>query len=220
MLLLEVIIHRQTKDATIIPLHARISGKVSVMTRIPAAGPRCNVMRRTVTSTATMEDVTRPTITAPLSITRPRGVTSIHLSHLTAVHADFLMVSYTPVRVTTKPKTVRSHCSLAVMANAMKIRLQFQRQQIVEPCQMKVPIMKVITCVISHPGHVCRDSIMPTVRVTVTGHQSTLLSRVKSFAVITSITDAIITRVIVQVTIIRLTVSAISYRVRLHCQPV
>ena len=220
MLLLEVIIHRQTKDATIIPSRARIGGEVSVMTRIPEAGRRCSVMRRMVTTTATMEDVTRPTITAPLSITRPKDVTSIHPSLLTAVHANYLMVSSTQVHVTTKPKTVRSRCSSAVMASAMRIRLQLQRQPIVEPCRLKLFIMAVIACVISRLGHVCRDSFMPTVCVTVIGHQSTLLSRVKSLAVITPMTDAIITRVIVQVTIIRLTVSAISYRVCLHCQPV
>jgi len=139
---------------------------------------------------------------------------------MTAVHADYLMVSYTPIHVTTTPKTVRSHCFSPVMANAMKIRLQLQRPTIVQPCHTKLSIMKVTTCVISRLGHVYWDSFMPTVCVTVTGQQSILLSRVKSLAVFTPMTDAIITRVIVQVTIIPLTVNAIRYRVHFPCQPV
>jgi len=61
---------------------------------------------------------------------------------------------------------------------------------------------------------------MPTVSVMVTGQKSTLLTRVKTLADTTLVADAITTRAIVQITIIRLTVNAIGNPVSLPCQRV
>jgi len=176
------------------------------------------VLRLTVTITAPMEDVTCPTITAAISNTRPKNATSTHLVLMTAVHADCLMVSSTRVGVTTKPKTVRSHCSSPVMANATKIRLQKQRQPFALPHQVTLSTMKVRTCVISRPVHVLRDIFMPTVSVTSTGQEYTPLTRVKTLADITPMADAIITRVTVHRTTIRLMLNAIVIRVILPGQ--
>jgi len=174
---LEVIIHRKTKDATIILSRADIRWEVSVTTCFTTAGRKCSVTRRAVTTTASIQDVTCPNITALSSITRTENVTSTRPSLMTAGHADYFMVSWTVVRVTIL-KTARSHCSSSVMANATKIRLQLQRQPIVELCYVKLSTMKAITCVISRPEHARRNIFMPTVRITATGQQSTLLSRV------------------------------------------
>ena len=105
------------------------------------------------------------------------------------------------------------------MANATKIGLQQKRRPIAVPCQEKLSTTKAITCVISHPGNV-RGDIMPTVSVMVTGQKSTLLTRVKTLADTTLMADAITTRAIVQITIIRLTVNVIGNPVCLPCQRV
>jgi len=66
------------------------------------------VTRPTVTFTAP-GDVTYLTITALASLRLSVNVTSTRPSRMTAVHADWLMVSYTLVHATTNIPA-RSHC--------------------------------------------------------------------------------------------------------------
>jgi len=123
-----------TVDATIIPFPVHIRREDSVTTRITVAGRKSSVMRLTVTFTATMDDVTYLTIIALALLRLSVNVTFTHPSPMTAVHADWLMVSYTLVHATTNI-TARSHCFSAVTASATKIRLKSQRRPIAIRCQ-------------------------------------------------------------------------------------
>jgi len=129
----QVITHTTTVDATIIPFPAHIRREDSVTTGITVAGRNSSVMRLTVTFTATMDDVTYLTITALASLRLSVNVTSTHRGRMTAVHADWLMVSYTLVHATTNI-TAQGHCFSPVTASATKIRLQSQRQPIAFQC--------------------------------------------------------------------------------------
>jgi len=130
----QVITHTTTVDATIIPSPAQDILQVdSVTTRITVAGRNSSVMRLTVTFTATMDDVTYLTITALASLRLSVNVTFTHPGRMTAVHADWLMVSYTLVHATTNI-TAQGHCFSAVTASATKIRLKSQRRPIAIPC--------------------------------------------------------------------------------------
>jgi len=119
---LEAITHTTTVDATIIPSPAHIQGKDSVTTRITTVGRKSSVTRPKVTTTAGMKYVTYLTITVLTSLRLTTSVTSTHPSCMTAVHADWLMASYSLVHVTTN-LTARSLCFSLVMASATKIRL-------------------------------------------------------------------------------------------------
>ena len=92
MLPSEAIIRRKTMDVTTITSRAHIRRADSVTTGLTAAGRKNSVMRQTVTTTTSIEDVTCPTITVHTSNTRTKNVTSTHPGLMTAVHADCLMV--------------------------------------------------------------------------------------------------------------------------------
>jgi len=132
----QVITHTTTVDATIIPSPAQDILQVdSVTTHITTAGREVSVTRPTVTFTAPGGvDVTYLTITALASLRLSVNVTFTHTGRMTAVHADWLMVSYTLVHATTNI-TARSHCFSAVTASATKIRLKSQRRPIAIRCQ-------------------------------------------------------------------------------------
>jgi len=124
-----------TVDATIIPSPAQGILEVnSVTTGITTAGREVSVTRPTVTFTAPGVDVTYLTITALASLRLSVNVTSTRPGRMTAVHADYWMVSYTTAHATTNPKTARGLCSSPVMASAMKIRLKSQRRPIAIRC--------------------------------------------------------------------------------------
>ena len=204
----QVITHTTTVDATIIPSPAQgILEEDSVTTGITTAGREVSVTRPTVTFTAP-GDVTYLTITALASLRLSVNVTSTRPGRMTAVHANYWMVSYTTAHATTNPETARGLCSSPVMASATKIRLQQERQLTAIACSQKLSTMKSVTYVISRLQR-ARWDIMSTASVILIDQHYTRLPRAKTLADTTPMAGAIITRATVRIDIIPLTVNAI-----------
>lgn len=123
MLPSEDITHGMTGAATIIPLLADIGQEDSVTTSGIPVGRKISAMMLMVTTTATSDTVTCPTITVRTWLPPGRDVICTHPHLMTAIHADYWTVISSQDAVFTV-KTVRSHYSSPVTVNAIEIRLR------------------------------------------------------------------------------------------------